>query len=75
MKSYEKLIFFIVNSIAILLTTFTILKLEGLIDWPWWLVFIPIWDFVILCFIAIVTIIFTVDEIVNKLADIEKNTK
>lgn len=32
-----------VNFLSLLLLAFIILKVCGVIDWSWWLVFIPLW--------------------------------
>lgn len=47
-----------IGILDVILVIFIILKLVGVITWPWWVVLIPLW--VSLVLIAIVIIIFII---------------
>lgn len=49
-----------VGILDVILVIFIILKLVGVITWPWWVVLIPLW--VSLVLIAIIIIIFIICE-------------
>ena len=49
-----------VGILDVILVIFIILKLVGVITWPWWVVLIPLW--VSLVLIAIIIIIFIIYE-------------
>lgn len=49
-----------VGILDVILVIFIILKLVGVITWPWWVVLIPLW--VSLVLIAIIIVIFIICE-------------
>ena len=49
-----------VGILDVILVIFIVLKLVGVITWPWWVVLIPLWASLVL--IAIITIIFIIYE-------------
>jgi hypothetical protein len=49
-----------VGILDVILVIFIVLKLVGVITWPWWVVLIPLWASLVL--IVIITIIFIICE-------------
>ena len=49
-----------VGILDVILVIFIVLKLVGVITWPWWVVLIPLWASLVL--IVIITIIFIIYE-------------
>lgn len=49
-----------VGILDVILIIFIVLKLVGVITWPWWVVLIPLWASLVL--IAIIIVIFIIYE-------------